>query len=241
LSRRTYGTNSYITACDGLVDSLDTTITVDSVANLTAPGYITIDPFLPATREVIKFTVINSLTLEGLTRGLAGSAGGVPQDHADNAVVIEAPTEQLVDDIFSDIEDLETADTTHAAGASAHHSKYTDGEAIAAAQNDPDAVHDNVAGEISIITAKGTPTTADFLLIEDAAAANAKKRTTIGDLPLDSAGVTAQILADDDYVKNTGDEITGTQALASKLVRSIYVSASAPGTPDTGLVWLDTT
>lgn len=49
---------------------------------------------------------------------------------------------------------------------------------------DADAVHDNVSGELAAITLKGTPTTSDILLIEDAAAGNAKKRTTIGDLPL---------------------------------------------------------
>lgn len=49
--------------------------------------------------------------------------------------------------------------------------------------NDQDAIHDNVASEISAITAKGTPTAADFLLIEDAADSNNKKRITIGDLP----------------------------------------------------------
>jgi hypothetical protein len=55
------------------------------------------------------------------------------------------------------------------------------------AGGDTDAIHDNVAGEISAITAKATPTSADFLLIEDAAAANAKKRITIGDLPSGAA------------------------------------------------------
>lgn len=48
---------------------------------------------------------------------------------------------------------------------------------------DTTAIHDNVNGEISAITAKATPTTSDFILIEDAAASNAKKRITIGDLP----------------------------------------------------------
>ena len=48
---------------------------------------------------------------------------------------------------------------------------------------DADAIHDNVASEISAITSKAVPTDADFLLIEDAAAANAKKKITIGDLP----------------------------------------------------------
>ena len=39
------------------------------------------------------------------------------------------------------------------------------------------------AGEIAALTAKGTPTTSDLLVIEDAAAANAKKKITISSLP----------------------------------------------------------
>ncbi|KKN14715.1 hypothetical protein LCGC14_0993440, partial [marine sediment metagenome] len=42
---------------------------------------------------------------------------------------------------------------------------------------DLDAIHDNVAAEISAIAAKGTPVGADYLLIEDSAAADFKKRS----------------------------------------------------------------
>ena len=48
---------------------------------------------------------------------------------------------------------------------------------------DPDAIHDNVDREIEPITAKATPTTSDFLLIEDAADNHSKKSITIGNLP----------------------------------------------------------
>ncbi len=48
---------------------------------------------------------------------------------------------------------------------------------------DADAIHDNVSGEISLITEKVTPVSADLLLIEDSAASNAKKRVQIGNLP----------------------------------------------------------
>ena len=48
---------------------------------------------------------------------------------------------------------------------------------------DANAVHVNAAGEIDGITAKGTPTTSDILLIEDAADSNNKKKITIGNLP----------------------------------------------------------
>ena len=48
---------------------------------------------------------------------------------------------------------------------------------------DADAIHDNVAGEISAVTAKGSPVDGDYLLIEDSESGNVKKSVTIGDLP----------------------------------------------------------
>ena len=48
---------------------------------------------------------------------------------------------------------------------------------------DADAIHDNVAGEISAIAEKAAPVAADMLLIEDSAAANAKKRVQLTNLP----------------------------------------------------------
>lgn len=54
---------------------------------------------------------------------------------------------------------------------------------VTAAGTDTDAIHDNVADEISSITTKASPTNADFLLIEDAAASNVKKQIIIGNLP----------------------------------------------------------
>ena len=48
---------------------------------------------------------------------------------------------------------------------------------------DPDALHVNVAAEISGIAEKVTPVVTDFLVIEDSADANAKKRVQIGNLP----------------------------------------------------------
>jgi len=49
---------------------------------------------------------------------------------------------------------------------------------------DNNAIHDNIAGEISIITAKSSPTGSDKLLIEDAADTNKKKSIDIQNLPL---------------------------------------------------------
>jgi hypothetical protein len=47
------------------------------------------------------------------------------------------------------------------------------------AVNDPNAIHDNVAGEILGVTSKGTPVEAEILLIEDSAASWVKKRATL--------------------------------------------------------------
>ena len=48
---------------------------------------------------------------------------------------------------------------------------------------DPNAVHVNTAAEISGVTSKATPTGADFILIEDAADSNNKKKIVISALP----------------------------------------------------------
>lgn len=48
---------------------------------------------------------------------------------------------------------------------------------------DADAIHDNVAAEISAITEKVTPVGADLLVIEDSADSNNKKRVQISNLP----------------------------------------------------------
>ena len=53
----------------------------------------------------------------------------------------------------------------------------------AATTSDADAIHDNVAAEISIITEKTTPVNADLVIIEDSAASNAKKKVQVGNLP----------------------------------------------------------
>jgi hypothetical protein len=108
------------------------TIPVDVIGDLDFPGFVTLSPFSNTLREVIKFEAISGSNIITLTRGLAGSVGGVAHEHPSNAVVISAPTEQLVDDIFSDIEDLETADTSHAATDDAHHTEYLDADAVSA-------------------------------------------------------------------------------------------------------------
>jgi hypothetical protein len=49
--------------------------------------------------------------------------------------------------------------------------------------SDPDAIHDNVSGEISAVTEKTTPVDADLVLIEDSAGGNVKRKAQVGNLP----------------------------------------------------------
>ncbi len=51
-------------------------------------------------------------------------------------------------------------------------------EIATGAGTDSTAIHDNVSGEIAAVLLKGTPVSADLLLIEDSEATNAKKRVT---------------------------------------------------------------
>lgn len=82
------------------------------------------------------------------------------------------------------------------------------------------SIHTNIAGEIAGVTLKASPTGSDLLLIEDAAAANAKKRITIGSLP-SSGGVptSRQIIA--------GAGLTGGGDLTAD--RTLDVVANADG------------
>jgi hypothetical protein len=92
---------------------------------------------------------------------------------------------------------------------SAHdHADAAGGGTLAAAAvpdgADATAIHDNQASEISAVTLKATPVSGDFLLIEDSAAANVKKRITIGSLP---GGGTHPV--------NLASDVTGTLPVAN--------------------------
>jgi len=70
---------------------------------------------------------------------------------------------------------------------------------------DSDAIHDNVAGEIAAVTLKSTPVSGDFLLIEDSADSNNKKRVTVGSLPFTSGPGSSTDNAIARYNGTTGD------------------------------------
>lgn len=91
-----------------------------------------------------------------------------------------------------DLHTYDTADQRLAVGTNGHVLTADSAEATGikwaavGSGTDADAIHDNVAAEISAITEKTTPVSADLLVIEDSADSNNKKRVQIGNLP--SAG-----------------------------------------------------
>jgi hypothetical protein len=97
---------------------------------------------------------------------------------------------------------------------------------------DADAIHDNVAAEISAITEKTTPVSADLVIIEDSAAANVKKKVQVGNLPTGSDSdaihdnVSGEIVAIVEKTTLVGaDEFLVEDSAASNIKKSAKISA----------------
>lgn len=121
----------------------------------------------------------------------------------------------------------------HAADTIAHiQTKVSDGSLITTA-----------AGEISALTAKGVPTTADLLIIEDVADTNKKKKITIANLPAappaahdfggalhsaDTIAHTQTKLSDGSFITTAPGEITALTAKATPVANdAMMISDSA--------------
>jgi hypothetical protein len=114
MSSRKYTWNAFETTLDGALSAGATSIALTSATNLRSPGYLVLEPDDAAKREYISFTGISTNTLTGVTRGLAGGQSGTAHDSGKKvrAVIFH----QFIDDIFTDIEALETADAGHIGG-----------------------------------------------------------------------------------------------------------------------------
>ncbi len=104
---------------------------------------------------------------------------------------------------------------------------------------DADAIHDNVAAEISAITEKATPVDADLVVIEDSAAANAKKRVQLGNLPGGGGGAVPEWVSylaarQSDETPHTDDDLFTSDTSADYTEQT--VSGSATWTTSRGLL-----
>ncbi len=114
MSSRKYTWNAYESSLSGGIDASQTSIILVSATNLRSPGILVIEPDNAAKREFISFTGISTNTLTGCTRGLPGGQSGTAHD---SGVVIRAvPVHQFFDDLFTDIEALETSTAAHYGG-----------------------------------------------------------------------------------------------------------------------------
>lgn len=83
------------TTLNGSINDSQTTITLNSTANLQAPGYVVIDRVnanntaTPDAREVVSYTGISGSDLTGCTRGADGSTA---RSHNSGAIVETTPT-----------------------------------------------------------------------------------------------------------------------------------------------------
>jgi hypothetical protein len=101
---------------------------------------------------------------------------------------------------------------------------------------DATAIHDNVAGEISAISEKGSPVSGDLLIIEDSGDSNNKKRVQIGNLPTGSSlpvDDTTSIVQDP--VDNTKEMRIDVGAVSTATVRVLTMpDQDVDLTPNTG-------
>lgn len=95
----------------------------------------------------------------------------------------------------------------------------------AAAATDSDAIHDNVAAEISAITEKASPASGDWLLIEDAADSNNKKKVDWDNLPSGGGGGDAP-----EWV----NYLSARQADETGHANDQFWASGAPGSPAAG-------
>jgi hypothetical protein len=121
MSRRTYSYNAFEAQLATALSAGATSVTLSTTTGLRYPGRLVLEPDTPAKREYIQFEGITGNTLDNVTRGLDGSTSGA-QAHDIGALVQTMTSHQFQDDVFADIEDLETADTAHEANSGDPHS-----------------------------------------------------------------------------------------------------------------------
>lgn len=96
---------------------------------------------------------------------------------------------------------------------------------------DPDAVHVNVAAEISTVTEKGSPVGADLVLIEDSADSNNKKRVQLSNLS--SAGTVLEADYDANTILKADSDDTptaltvGEQSLVGRITAGVITALTA--------------
>ncbi len=151
MSTKTNAFNSYETTLNGgITDSATSLVVTANPGPLNQPAYIVLEPDDPVLREVILVSTIAGTAWSSITRGLPGSASG-GQAHLNGTVVRSSPVHQQLDDVFTDIDALEAADSGHFGGIdTADHPEATPsvrGFLSSADKTDIDTLTDGSDGE----------------------------------------------------------------------------------------------
>jgi hypothetical protein len=114
---------------------------------------------------------------------LFGNGSGTLHTHANKAEL------DLITDGDHDVRtDNPHGVTAAQAGAAPSSHTHVEADITDLDHTDANAIHKNVAAEISTVAEKATPVAADLVLIEDSADANNKKRVQVGNLPGGTGG-----------------------------------------------------
>jgi hypothetical protein len=97
---------------------------------------------------------------------------------------------------------------------------------VAGSGTDANAIHDNTASEISGITEKGTPVSGDFLIIEDSADSNNKKRIQVGSLPGDGYEANTDTQLSNAQVKTAYENNANTNGVTDTEKSNFHASGS---------------
>lgn len=172
----------------------------------------------PGGTDVLVLEDVASANVKKRTTAAAIAASGPPATHALGGSEHSSATLAQLNALVSDA----TLDTSSASrppsgtaggdlGGTYPNPTVDDGA-------DGTAIHDNVSGEISALTDKATPVGGDFLLIEDSAASNAKKRINISNLPVPDPVFGSEF--------NSVEDLTESTETSSTLVLKLRLPAS---------------
>lgn len=113
-------------------------------------------------------------------------------------------------------------------------------QSVGGAGSDTTAIHNNVAGEIAAITAKGAPVAGDFVIIEDSAAANVKKSATLGSFAnnFGTIAVSGQSNVVADAINDTLTLAAGTNVTITTNATTDTITIASSGGPGGGTDFL---
>ena len=194
MSRRRGASNAYQTSLPNSIGSGDTSFAITDDTGLpTSPGgYLVLEDESLTLREYISYSDVAGNVLTGVVRGLAGSAAGAV-GHSSGAVVRSVMMHQFLDDIFTDIEDIELVDAAQTIAIDAHADDPGDPHAAADAG---EGYLTKTAGDALYLLLAGGTMTGDITM--------GANKVTSTETPSADADYVTKVFADATYEAGSG-------------------------------------